>query len=100
MARRLRLPPGVNRYFQQIPERSRETGQRPAQVLRSGRLAPPQALRTGPGSEVTMIASSQTVKTPDAALAASLVGPALRLVVAMTLCLFCLVTVCGAVIVK
>ena len=47
-----------------------------------------------------MIASSQTVKTPDAALAASLVGPALRLVVAMTLCLFCLVTVCGAVIVK
>jgi hypothetical protein len=28
------------------------------------------------------------------------VGPALRLVLAVTLCLFCLVTVCGAVIVK
>jgi hypothetical protein len=47
-----------------------------------------------------MITSPPTVKFPDASSPASLVGPALRLILAVTLCLFCLVTVCGAVIVK
>jgi len=47
-----------------------------------------------------MIASALKVKTLEANRPASLVGPALRLILAVTLCLFTLVTVCGAVIVK
>ena len=47
-----------------------------------------------------MIATASVVKSPEVARPASIVGPALRLILAVTLCLFCLVTVCGAVIVK
>ena len=47
-----------------------------------------------------MIATPSSAKTLETARPVSLVGPALRLILAVTLCLFCLVTVCGAVIVK
>ena len=90
----------MNREIEQFPERVREEGRQATQDLRWTWGSMPQVLRTGAGSEATMIASTQAVKTSDAALSASMVGPALRLIIAVSLCLFCLVTVCGAVIVK
>ena len=90
----------MNREIEQFPRRFREEGRQATQDLRWALESRPQVLRAGAGSEVTMIASPQSVKTPDAALSASMVGPALRLIIAVSLCLFCLVTVCGAVIVK
>lgn len=47
-----------------------------------------------------MISSTQTVDARNAVSSGSTWGPALRLILAVTLGLFFLATVCGAVIVK
>jgi|SRR6478672_3472841 len=65
-------------------------------ILAPDRIGPADLVRFT-GTEIPMIAPAPA---PNARTTAGLLGPTLRLVLALTLCLFCLATVCAAVIIN
>jgi hypothetical protein len=91
---------GVNRFFQQYRGTNQNGAACRAQYLRGDRGQAPHSLRAPAGSEAAMSPATLPVDTRTVVHSGGLWGPALRLILAVTLCLFFLATVCGAVIVK
>jgi hypothetical protein len=71
-----------------------------AQKLRRNKWLATHVFRAEQGSEAVMTSSMRAIDIPADVTARGLWGPALRLILALTLGLFCLATVCGAVIVS